>query len=396
MQRLLCLLAVFSFASTHANAQSDVPYFEVIEGDSVRMFIDATILGSSVTRLTGKECASGYRLTRISLAGMFDGKFQDYLNRINYGSTLMAEGSYRDGKKEGPFKWYYMDGKPMYEGNYSNDNPSGEWKCYNSKGELIMLLQFKEGSEPLINYMLDDKTKVVLVKDGNGEARFKLMYGEYPYAVSGRIKAGLPDGEWYGEADIAFQGTTQTKRLIRRETYKEGVMVAGTKIQSGRMTNICCNPELTAVFPFGPVFDILDLEGFPIEPCAQVTMIPSTTLAPPAPRSAEPVSDLLNFQSSLRSIIRNKYRGREVGEGYNLTMPGTEENQLVMHFKTNENGRPVMTRQVSAYGRDFYYPIKRALETLTKWQPNQEKLVLTVYIRMSLYNYGYRYNFSLN
>lgn len=172
-------------------------------------------------------------------------------------------------------------------------------------------------------------------------------------------------------------------------------MIAGKKFQSGRVTDVCCTSELTWIFPTPVISDLMILEEFPIEPCfGQVQVIAPQDL--PTPRSAVPVSDLYNFQSSVKASILAKYQGRQVGEGYNPTIPGNEENQLIIHFNTDEKGRPVKVRQVSAFGRDFYLPIKRALETLTKWQPNQNKLVLTVYIRMGVSTYGYRYNFSLD
>ncbi len=393
MIRRCCLLLFFSLACLSLRGQKDVPFFETIDGDSVRLYLEsASLFGSSRTSFTGKDCAKGYRCVRISKDGQFEGFFKDFRLEGFHPATLAAEGRYRAGKKEGRFVFYHRNGRVMTEGQYQNDEPAGEWKFNNVNGELVMTLQFDGGPDPRILYMYDPKAKWVLVKNGNGEARF-VSQGDTPYSISGRVKSGLADGEWVGEGTVLLDGVPS--RFIRKETYREGKMVSGKRLQSGRTMDVCCNPELALIFPTDAIYDLIYLEGFPIEPCpGDVQVIAQQDLPPP--RSVEPVTDLFNFRSQVKSIIKDKNRGRQVGEGYNPTIPGNEESRLVMHFNTNESGRPVKTRLVSAFGREFYPPIKRALESLTKWQPNQEKLVLTVYIRMGVSTYSYRTDFSLD
>lgn len=390
--RLIGLLTITILACLPARAQKVVPYFEAISGDSVRLFLESmSMFGSPRTCFTGKDCAMGFRCTRISSDGYFDGPFKDFMV-VGRVLTMTAEGNYVEGRKEGRFIFYHRNGRPMTEGQFKEDEPVGQWSYHSPEGTLLMTLTFDGGPNPRIQYMFDDKAKVVLVKNGNGEARFVSQW-ETPYVISGRVKEGLPDGEWIGEVTETV-GTAQVK-WVRKELYREGKMIGGKKYQSGRVTDVCCTPELAWIFPTPAVDELMYLEQFPIEACPnQVQVIATEELAPP--RSAEPVTELYNFESSLRSIILAKYQWRQVGEGYNPTVPGNEENRVVMHFDTNENGRPVKIRLVSAFGRDFYQPIKRSLETLTKWHSNQTKLVLTVYIRMGVSTYSYRYNFSLD
>lgn len=390
--RLTCILAISLMACLPVRAQKEVPYFEAISGDSVRLFLESmTMFGSSRTCFTGKDCAMGYRCTRISSDGYFDGMFKDFM-MVGRVLTMTAQGNYVEGRKEGRFIFYHPNGQTMTEGHFKEDEPVGKWSYHSAEGTLLMILAFDGGPSPRIEYMFDDKSKVALVKDGNGEARFVSQW-ETPYVISGRVKSGLPEGEWIGEV-AAGVGTAQTK-WVRKELYREGKMIGGKKYQSGRVTDVCCTPELTWIFPTPVVDELMYLEQFPIEACpGQIQVIGGDELPPP--RSAEPVTALYNFESSLKSIILAKYQWRQVGEGYNPTVPGNEENRVVMHFNTNESGRPVKVRLVSAFGRDFYQPIKRSLETLTKWQPNQTKLVLTVYVRMGVSTYSYRYNFSLD
>jgi len=390
MNKTAFLVILFVLGAAVSRAQTDIPYYEVIEGDSVHLFLEsASLFSSSSTKFTGKACARGYRAVRISAGGKFNGPFQDfYVMGRGRPESLMAEGNYRDGKKSGAFYFYFPNGSMMTTGSYIEDQPAGEWKFFNDKEVLVMLLRFGESAEPKILYLLDDANNLAMVKDGAGEARF-VAYGEFPYVVSGRVKDGLPDGLWFGELEAMSAGGRYTK-WTRQETYKEGKMVEGKKVQSGRIMNTCCTPVLSKVFPTPPVIDLLYLETFPIEGCPT---LPSLADLPP-PKSAVPVSGLLTFRSSVKEIVRGKYYYRNVGESISPTGMGSDESKLVIHFNTNEKGTPVKTRMMSGYGREFFMPIARALETQTQWQPNQEGLVLTLYIRMSVNTYGIRMYFS--
>lgn len=377
------------------SAQHSDSYFEVIQGDSVKLYFEAVNLFSSGrTTYTGSQCAGGFRLSRITLDGKFDGKFRDYIyTGPSKLYTQVAEGFYRDGRKEGRFLFTYPEGGVLSDGAYADDQPVGDWKYYTEKGDLAMVLRFEGKSQPLLVFMLDVITNQPTVTEGNGEARYT-AYGPVPYSVSGKVRHGIPEGTWIGNVEVAVQGGVS--RWIRKETYQSGKVTEAKNIQSGRITDVCCTPELSRIFPTPELSDILYLEQFPVAGCPSAApQIPALEPAP-VPRSVEPVSQLFMFQSSVKSIILSKYNGRQVGEAYNQTAPGMEENRVVMHFDTDENGTPVNVKMISGYGMEFYQPIRRALVSQTKWKPNQQKLVLTVYIRMGLNTYGYHISFTLD
>lgn len=202
MGRALSLLLLLLISLT-LQAQKDVPYFETIEGDSVRLFLESSSLfGSSRTTFTSKDCAGGYRVVRIASNGKFEGSFADImLMGKPRKPVLMAHGTYMLGKKQGPFVFYYPDGKVKTEGQFHQDEPIGEWQFNSPDGVLVMVLRFDTNGEGRIWYMYDDKAQLVLVKDGNGEARF-VSQGETPYNISGKVRSGLPEGEWIGEVSI--------------------------------------------------------------------------------------------------------------------------------------------------------------------------------------------------
>src|SRR5438132_1047647 len=48
-------------------------------------------------------------------------------------------------KKDGPYFYYYENGKLKIEGWYSNDEKSGEWKYYDEKGKLVNTEKYAKG-----------------------------------------------------------------------------------------------------------------------------------------------------------------------------------------------------------------------------------------------------------
>jgi len=395
MARRYLIGLIYFLSAFLTEAQSSVRYFDAVTDDSVRLYVESfSILSVGHARFTGKDCARGFRLARMTTDGKFSGKFNDYIQTDDrYDPVLIVEGRYWQGNKVGEFVFNYPDGKVMAMGNYERNLPVGEWKFYSPEGAMTMILGFDGEPEPLIQYMFDTQSQMVMVKGGNGEARFQ-SEGDVPYTVSGRVKNGRPEGEWIGEFDLYKEGNVRT-RWIRKEIYQEGKMVEGKKIQSGRITDVCCTPELIRIFPTPAIMDLLNLETFPIVPCTEPLRIPSVD--PPAKRrTVQPVSSLTMFQSSVNAAVRSKYQGRQVGETYNPVGINYEENQLVIRFDTDDRGKPIHIKMVSAYGREFFVPVKRALESQTTWQPEQSRLLLTVFIRMSASNYGYRISFTLD
>jgi hypothetical protein len=63
-----------------------------------------------------------------------DGTFKKY-----YESTeqLMYEEAYHDNLPDGPFTWWYSNGKLESKRFYKNGNPTGQWEFYNKDGRLI-------------------------------------------------------------------------------------------------------------------------------------------------------------------------------------------------------------------------------------------------------------------
>ena len=50
---------------------------------------------------------------------------------------LQTEGTIKDGKANGPWKYYHENGKRQQEGQFRNGNPFGEWKDYDVRGTYL-------------------------------------------------------------------------------------------------------------------------------------------------------------------------------------------------------------------------------------------------------------------
>ena len=57
--------------------------------------------------------------------------------------TGMEQGTYKNGKKEGAWVYYYSNGQVSYKGNYKNGEREGEWDYYENNGQLWSKGNFK-------------------------------------------------------------------------------------------------------------------------------------------------------------------------------------------------------------------------------------------------------------
>ena len=78
------------------------------------------------------------------------------------------EGTYKDGIKHGPFRWYYeLDGQLKSEGTYMNGKLVGPFKTYHENGQLQSEGTFKDDG---INHGL---TRTYYE---NGQLQYEVMY----------------------------------------------------------------------------------------------------------------------------------------------------------------------------------------------------------------------------
>ena len=88
----------------------------------------------------------------------------------NFKGGLISKINYSEGKLNGLFELYFINGKVQFSGNFINGKKNGVWKYYNEKGIIII-----EGE-----YELDKPIKTWTLKDKKG----KKITTQYDYSQS--------------------------------------------------------------------------------------------------------------------------------------------------------------------------------------------------------------------
>jgi len=81
------------------------------------------------------------------VTGLMDGRWKYYYDD----GKVMFEGDYIQGNPEGKLKYYYEDGTLKEEQYYSSGIPDKLWKKYDLEGNVIVAITYKDGEEYRIN-----------------------------------------------------------------------------------------------------------------------------------------------------------------------------------------------------------------------------------------------------
>jgi len=151
--------------------------------------------------------------------------------------TGKIQGTFKDGKKNGPWVKYHDNGQLYYKGTYKNGKLDGPWVSYHKNGRLWSKGTFKDGKEvgPWIEYhkngQLEEKVTYKngqrrgswVRYDNDGRLSFKRTYEDgfwVTYHDNGKLwtksnyKNGKNDGPW-----VAYYENGQ---LVTKGTYKDG------------------------------------------------------------------------------------------------------------------------------------------------------------------------------
>jgi antitoxin component YwqK of YwqJK toxin-antitoxin module len=181
--------------------------------------------------ISEQTLASYYRQGRLVFdkVSYFAGVIRD---KYKSGSLQMT-GTYDEtGLKQGPFKYYYEDGKLEREGNFEKDDMLGLWSFFNKEGDLILKINCKTNRDFTILFY-KDKGGNTLIKDGNG--KFIIDLEEYPDLMwnisqtpvkymQGTMVGGIRDGEWnyYSTLNSTSSVVYKGNRLTFTDLYKTG------------------------------------------------------------------------------------------------------------------------------------------------------------------------------
>ena len=79
----------------------------------------------------------------VEREGLYYKKFSDV--PFTGKTTGETQGSYKNGKKDGPFVSYYDNGKLKYKGTFKDGKQDGPWVGYHNNGQLYFQGTYKNG-----------------------------------------------------------------------------------------------------------------------------------------------------------------------------------------------------------------------------------------------------------
>ena len=154
----------------------------------VVLLIPALAMGGEVTMddLVERDGLSYKKFTDVPFTGEVTGETQGLF------------GSFKDGKKDGPWVVYWDNGQLSTKGTYKDGKLDGPWVVYWDNGQLMSKGTYRDGKE---------------------DGPYVFYYDNGQLSTKGTFKDGKKDGPWVyyhdnGTVDEKFTGT-----------YKDGVKV---------------------------------------------------------------------------------------------------------------------------------------------------------------------------
>ena len=83
-------------------------------------------------------------------------------------TTGQKQGTFKNGKKEGPWIEYWTNGRLKYKGFYKNGNREGPWVGYHKNGQLFSKGNYKNGEK--------ERHWVVYLKNGQVDQELSGTY----------------------------------------------------------------------------------------------------------------------------------------------------------------------------------------------------------------------------
>ena len=133
------------------------------------------------------------------------GPFTDYEPKaVEVSLGIYQEGEYRDGRREGPFTYFYPSGIIRGEGSYRSGLEDGPYTSWHENGQLRSEWAYSNGKldGPLEDYyengQLRAKTTFV---DGEPDGPSEGYYENGQLRAKGSLSNGEPCGEWFDEGE---------------------------------------------------------------------------------------------------------------------------------------------------------------------------------------------------
>ena len=112
------------------------------------------VLGETIDDLVKREGLYYKKFSDVPFSGKTTGRVQGTFRKgkkhgpwVGYwdNGQLSSKGTYKNGKEEGPWVRYHKNGQLRYKGTYKNGNREGPWVSYYKNGQLWMKGDWKNG-----------------------------------------------------------------------------------------------------------------------------------------------------------------------------------------------------------------------------------------------------------
>jgi len=150
---------------------------------------------------------------------------------------LKQKVTYKNGKKDGPYKFYYENGMLEVDGVFKDEGRGWVFESYNENGQLEQKGTFRDGKENGIFENYDENGQLSLrhtYKNGRQDGLFEAFYDNGQVLMRKNYKDGIMDGvaEMYDENGLLMARDTYTNgKQITSETYnKKGDLIERDEI----------------------------------------------------------------------------------------------------------------------------------------------------------------------
>ncbi len=200
---------VFCFVLFHLHPDSSAQ-------EKIKLFYN------SQWEITREENASFYREVYYDLNNFkLNGEVKDY----NIDGTILMEGLYSDGKRNGLFITYYRDGIIESKGNYIDNSRNGRWEYFYREGNTKQIVDYTTIDDKLDFSVQEfyDKSGKALISDGTGKWTNDSiqvgMFDKKSYkTLTGKFKNSKKIGAWR-------LVRLHDKRLMFEERFRNGEFI---------------------------------------------------------------------------------------------------------------------------------------------------------------------------
>ena len=154
------------------------------------------------------------------LQGLYYEKFSDipFSGKV----TGLSQGSFKDGKRDGPWIAYYHNGQLWWKGTFKDGKKDGSYVSYYNNGQLGSKETYKDGNQDGLWVRYHDNGQLRskgTYKDGNQDGLWVRYHDNGQLREKGTYKDGNQEGPW-----VSFNkdGTVNERWT---GTFKNGVKV---------------------------------------------------------------------------------------------------------------------------------------------------------------------------